>query len=539
MKFGPVSPAEAVGGLLAHSHRSASLRFKKGRRISEDDARGLEAAGIEQVMVARLEAGDVDENEAAGAVAEALCSDGLRAGAPYNGRANLYAEVRGLLQLDVETVDRLNTVSEAIAVACAAPLTPVEPKQVVATVKVIPLAVTGDELDRARSAIRSRIAVARYREMRVGLVQTKVAATRDAILDKTRSVTESRIRAFGGTLHAERRCQHTEAAVAVALSAVLEVGVDLVLIIGASATVDRRDVIPAAVIGVGGELVRFGIPVDPGNLLLHATVGDTTLLGLPGSARSPRVSGADLVLRQLAAGLQLSSASLARLGVGGLMKEIAERPSPRTEEASAPAHRRRVAAVVLAAGQSRRMGKRNKLLAEVGGRPMVVRAVDAAIESRASSVYVVTGHQQQRVRAALEDRAVGFVHNPDYATGLSTSLARGLAAPSPQVDGVVVCLADMPGLSAGVIDRLIDAFDPGRGRAICVPTYRGKRGNPVLWARRFFPEMQEVRGDVGARHLIGDYADLVCEVEMHDGAVLDDVDSPDQLARAEAEFDDT
>ena len=97
----------------------------------------------------------------------------------------------------------------------------------------------------------------------------------------------------------------------------------------------------------------------------------------------------------------------------------------------------------------------------------------------------------------------------------------------------------MPGLSAGVIDRLIDAFDPGRGRAICVPTYRGKRGNPVLWARRFFPEMQEVRGDVGARHLIGDYADLVCEVEMHDGAVLDDVDSPDQLARAEAEFDDT
>ena len=538
MKFGPIPPREAVGGLLAHAHRVASASFKKGRRITLHDAQALEAAGVEQVVVARLETGDVEENEAAETIGRALCGNGLRMGAPYVGRANLYAEDRGLFQIDRLEVSRLNAASEAITVACALPDTPVEPKQLVATIKVIPLAVTGDELNQAQGAATTPFSVARYRPIRVELLQTSVSGTRQAVLDKTRVVTNARLERTGAVLQGEQRCPHTEAAVAAALSAAVGRAPDLVLVIGGSATVDRRDVIPAALGRIGGALVRFGIPVDPGNLLLQARVGATTVLGLPGSARSPRPSGFDWVLQRLAAGLEVSSEWLAQLGVGGLMKEIAQRPSPRTDEENLATRGYRVAALVLAAGQSRRMGARNKLLAAVGGKPMVLRAVDAALESNASSVHVVTGHEPDRVLAALGDRAVTTVHNPEYAAGLSTSLARGLAALSPKVDGAVVCLADMPGLSGAVIDRLIEQFDPGRGRSICVPTFRGKRGNPVLWARRFFPEMQEVRGDVGARHLIGDYAERVREVEMPDAAVLDDIDSPEQLARVVSEFDD-
>jgi len=176
------------------------------------------------------------------------------------------------------------------------------------------------------------------------------------------------------------------------------------------------------------------------------------------------------------------------------------------------------------------MGAANKLLAEVDGTAMVAHAADAALASQASPVVVVTGHEAERVRAALAGRDVQLVHNPDYASGMSGSLKRGLAALPADIDGVVVCLADMPRIDASVLDRLIAAFNPVEGRAICVPVWNGKRGNPVLWARRFLPEMTELAGDVGARHLIGAHADQVCEVSMPDDAVLTDIDTPEALA---------
>ncbi|MFQ5784437.1 MAG: NTP transferase domain-containing protein [Alphaproteobacteria bacterium] len=190
----------------------------------------------------------------------------------------------------------------------------------------------------------------------------------------------------------------------------------------------------------------------------------------------------------------------------------------------------RVAAVVLAAGRSLRMGGANKLLVPVAGVPLIARVVGEICASRAAPVIVVTGHEEAHVRAALAGFAVFFAHNPDYAAGLSTSLATGLAALPADIDGAVVCLGDMPRVTAAVIDRLIAAFAPDDGRAICLPVYRGKRGNPVLWARRFFAEMEGLIGDVGARHLIDEHGDALCEVETEDDGVLIDIDTPGALA---------
>jgi molybdenum cofactor cytidylyltransferase len=156
------------------------------------------------------------------------------------------------------------------------------------------------------------------------------------------------------------------------------------------------------------------------------------------------------------------------------------------------------------------------------------------LASKASPVIAVTGHEQARTEAVLEGLDLGFAHNADYAEGLSTSIKAGLAALEEDVDGILVCLGDMPRVTPETIDKLIAAFDPLEGRAICVPTWRGKRGNPVLWASRFFDEMMQVSGDVGARHLIGTHADLVVEVEMKDDGVMIDVDTPDALAKLNA-----
>jgi len=151
--------------------------------------------------------------------------------------------------------------------------------------------------------------------------------------------------------------------------------------------------------------------------------------------------------------------------------------------------------------------------------------------SKASPAIVVTGHEAERVEAALAGRKLIFVRNPDYAEGMASSVLRGIEALPPDVEGVLVVLGDMPRVKAAHLDKLVAAFNPVEGRAICVPTYKGKRGNPVLFARRFFAEMRRLKGDMGARQMIGQYHDLVVEVEMDDDGVLIDVDSPDKLVK--------
>ncbi len=188
-----------------------------------------------------------------------------------------------------------------------------------------------------------------------------------------------------------------------------------------------------------------------------------------------------------------------------------------------------IAGLILAAGCSTRTGESNKLLAELGGIPVVTWVTTALVSSHAKPVILITGHEAAQVKHALADYAVNFVHNPDYADGMSTSLRRGIAALPHQVDGVLVCLGDMPWITAAHIDQLISNFDPAKGHAVCVPTFDGKRGNPVLWAKCFFPEISEIVGDVGARHLISKHTSLVREVEMGDQAVLLDVDTAEDL----------
>jgi molybdenum cofactor cytidylyltransferase len=278
------------------------------------------------------------------------------------------------------------------------------------------------------------------------------------------------------------------------------------------------------------------MPVDPGNLLMVGSAGATTVLGAPGCARSPKENGFDWVLMRLLAGLSVRRQDITGLGVGGLLMEIVTRPQPREEPMQAG---RSIAALVLAAGRSSRMGGPNKLLAEIGGRPLLRMVVEAALGSQARPILVVTGYQRERVETALAGLPVTLVHNPNYAEGLGSSLKAGIAALPAEADGVVVCLGDMPQVDAGLIDRLIGAIDPDKGALVAVPTIDGKRGNPVVWSRRFFPDLMAVEGDVGARYLIGRYGEAVVEVPVSGAAALTDIDTPQALAAIKAELEKT
>ena len=188
-----------------------------------------------------------------------------------------------------------------------------------------------------------------------------------------------------------------------------------------------------------------------------------------------------------------------------------------------------VAALVLAAGQGTRFGPAPKLLADLHGEPLVRHAVKAALASSVAAVLVVVGHHESEIRAALAGLPVTFVPNPDYAGGLSTSLRAGFAALPEAAEAAIVLLGDMPRVTSGLIDRLVEAFEPGEGALAVVPVRGGRRGNPVLFSRVFFPELQTVTGDVGGRGLLGSHAEGVVEVPVADDAAFLDVDTPEAL----------
>jgi molybdenum cofactor cytidylyltransferase len=189
-----------------------------------------------------------------------------------------------------------------------------------------------------------------------------------------------------------------------------------------------------------------------------------------------------------------------------------------------------IAAVVLGAGRSRRMAPHNKLLVtDKAGKPMIARVIDNVLSSNARPILVVIGHQAEQVEHSLGGRPVRYVHAADYAEGLSASLKAGIAAVPPECAAALVCLGDMPLVTGRMIDRLLSMYDPDEGRLIVLPTFRGKQGNPMLWDKRFFPEILQISGDSGARFLVGKHTEAVCEVEMADDAVLRDFDTTESL----------
>jgi molybdenum cofactor cytidylyltransferase len=538
MKFGGVAPRDALGATAVHSIRQGALVLKKGTLIGAAEVAALEAGGVKEIVVARLEPGDVSEDVAAAEIAKKVAGEGVHVDRAFTGRANLFAQSAGVLVVDKDAIDQLNRVDEAITFATLPAYKPVVAGEMIATVKIIPFAVAGEARDSALAGIKGPLLrVAPYRIRKVGVVSTILPGLAPKVIEKTLKITNERLAPAGASIIAERRVPHERAALSRALQEVLNEGAELAIVFGASAIADRRDVIPSALETIGGHIEHFGMPVDPGNLLMIG--GDASghpVLGAPGCARSPKENGFDWILMRLLAGLPVAREDITGLGVGGLLMEIVTRPQPRDEPAQAG---RNIAGVVLAAGRSSRMGGPNKLLEQIAGRPLVRIVIDAVLASRARPVIVVTGHQRERVEAALAGLSVQFIHNPHFADGLGTSLKTGIAALPAEADGAVVCLGDMPQVDAALIDRLIGAFDPDKGALVVVPTIQGKRGNPVVWSRRFFADLMAVEGDVGARYLIRRHPEAIAEVPLTGNAALTDVDTPEALAAVKKELEKT
>ncbi|MFC3164247.1 NTP transferase domain-containing protein [Ciceribacter thiooxidans] len=537
MIFGEFPVEGSVGLILAHSVRLPEGRLGKGHRITDTDVARLQAAGIASVIACRIEPDDLGEDIAAAMLAEAIDAAYLRFSPAATGRVNIYATCNGLITADRAVVDRFNRIDPAITFACLADHSDVRDGDMLATVKIIPLAAPRASVEAAAAVFReaSPIRLKPYRAHAVSLVATELPSLKPSVMDKTARVLGQRLAASGSRLVDERRVAHRAEAVAAAIEQALaepQHAPKMVVLFGASAVADPADVLPEAIRMAGGTVEQVGLPVDPGNLLVLGHVGDVPVVGAPGCARSPKENGFDWVLNRLLAGEEPTVHDLTGMGVGGLLMEIPSRPMPR-EIADEPA-RPRVVAIVLAAGRASRMGEGggHKLLAEFSGEPLVRRAARISLGSGADGVVIVTGYRAVEIRNALQGLAVDIVNNPDYASGMASSLKAGLSSPAARrADGVLVMLADMPGLDTQDLQRLVDAFGRAGGRAIVRGTAGGKRGNPVILPRTTFEAVRALEGDVGARSIVEGSGLTVIDVELGAAAHLD-VDTPEAVLSA-------
>ncbi|MFU8865588.1 MAG: molybdopterin-binding protein [Rhodobacterales bacterium] len=338
MKFGPVPLSEAEGAILAHSVALDGKRLRKGVTLEAGHVAALAAAGFETVIVARLDASDVHENDAAARLASALVPDpaaaGLRLTDPFTGRVNLIATGPGVVVMDAPALVAVNGVDPMITLATVPPFQQMATGGMVATVKIIAYGVAGAGLATACTLGAGTIRLARPVLRSATLIVTEIGgglhSSEAQTSDKGQNAIKARLDALDMVLDSVVTVPHRMAELAQAIAAARG---DLVLILTGSATSDIDDVGPAALRQAGGQVERFGMPVDPGNLLFLGQLGARVVIGLPGCARSPALNGADWVLSRIACGLPVSGADIAAMGIGGLLKEIPTRPMPRAGHA--------------------------------------------------------------------------------------------------------------------------------------------------------------------------------------------------------------
>lgn len=332
MKFGPVPVVDAVGAILAHSQIAAdpinydSLTYKidKGTVLTAQHVADLGENAVQEVIAAQLEPGDLHEDAAAEQIAVALMGPGLEADAAATGRVNLRAASAGLVQIDAVAIDAVNRINPAITVATVAEWARVGPRNLVVTVKIIPFAVSAEDVAQACDIGRGALAL---REGAIGsasLIETQVG--REVPSDKGRRSVAGRVERFGAMMSERVVVPHAVAAIAQALK---DAPGELLMILTGSATSDIADTAPEALRAAGGEVIHYGMPVDPGNLLFIGRLGDRKVIGLPGCARSPALNGADWVLERVICGAAPEDIDIPGMGVGGLLKEIPSRPRPR------------------------------------------------------------------------------------------------------------------------------------------------------------------------------------------------------------------
>ncbi len=533
MRFGLFDISQSLGGVIAHKLKTPNMSLKKGHIIDHETLKQMKHDKVSKAYIALPDKDDLNENLAATTLAQSLHLKNCRISHPHHGRVNIYAEENGLFRVNEALINRLNEQTEDIGISTLADQTIVKVGQMLATIKVIPFFVSEKTINKLDQQCTEQLAMetAPFSAHNSQLIMTQNdydgATTTSKGLKKITTSLASHLAPFDQPAIGQPQIiKHHVEDIEAALENTVQGDSDIIFILGASAIQDRHDVIPSAIERIGGTIIRFGMPVDPGNLLLLARHQQKWIIGLPGCVRSPKINGFDWILKLIYANQPIDASLIASLGVGGLLKESNQRPELRDfTRPSKPTGK--IAAVILAAGQSKRMGEENKLLKPYHGKALIKHAVNNVKEAGIETILVVTGHQEDAIKDALIDEDVSLIHNSLFETGQASSIKAGIKHLPKDIETCFIVLGDMPLVGPEVYQGLSAAIDIANGQTIAAPTWQGKRGNPVLWHNCHFSELLSLEGDTGAKNLLSRLSESLVLVPNDKKSILVDIDTQD------------
>lgn len=534
MKFGEFPLYDAVGVELSHEVKCGGRVFPAGHIVTADDIRLLRQAEIKTVVGTFFSPTDLRPDIACDILLKDIVGDHLRYTLPENGCSEIYADADGVFVGLPDRLLRFNSHDESLILSSLLPYTPVYKNQLVASLRLLGPAFDADMINAAVEKITGQgplLRIATYAFCKIAFVRT---VEHGGEVSETAEDVQKRYAVYGFDIVRNTVCVHDREAVAKEIDKAADEKLDAVFIESPTAPLNRADIIPAAAKEAGADIDRLGWCADPGVSALIAHKNDMKIVAF--KAEDFSSPSLDRLVRYIATKSlpftdEFPTLATGTLSLERLIKFLKPEEEAKTVAVGALSERSKVAVVVLAAGASKRMIGTNKLLESVHGIPMVERAVQSALMSKADFVAVVTGYDAKFIERRLVNYDVKIVRNPDYASGVLNSIRLGLSVLPPDVVAAVVLPADMPGFTASYIDKLIDLFDPkAKRKAVCLPSYNGVRHNPVLWPRELFKSVKIVPEDAHWMPALVEHSDYIRELKLDDDLPISDVNTRGDLS---------
>ena len=517
---------DSCGYLLMHSVFLKDGRLRKGKIIDQDDIYVMKSSEIEMVYVGEYEQDDIPENDASSQIAKAIAMDEFLISPTLSGKTNITVSSDGLIEIDEDNVTKLNNLSPNVAISTLNNHDVIYRGDHILSVKIISYAISSLHLEKIISFLKKNriIKLKAFKSMRIGVIYTTSKNEKQSLIEKTKKSIKSRISDYNSTIMDERIISHDYMTIKENVDQLKDSNINCILLFLSTSISDVNDIVPSVIDELGGEIKSFGMPVDPGNLTLNGKIQSVDIVVAAGSARSDSLNGLDWHLNCIHAGIEVTQDMVNSLGVGGLLKDIDFAIKRKRVSKAIDTKKSNIAAVVLCAGESKRMGKKNKLLLQVEGKSLIKNYIEKISKSNVSEIVIVTGHQSDEIAKELDGYDLKFIHNEKYKEGMSTSLNTGINSLSDNINAAIICLPDMPMIGIYEINKLIEYYNPSIGNEICIATYNDQRGNPVLWDRKYFKKLMQIKGDKGGRYLLPKFLDKSVEVKLGE-AVTFDVDN--------------
>ena len=514
---------ESEGYLLFHSVFVKKGRLRKGKIISADDIEAIVEAGIKEIYVGEIESNEIDENNASRVIAQAISSNNFSLSPTFSGKTNITSKYDGLVQVNESNVLKINQISSNIAISSLNNHDIVYRGDHVLSIKSISYSVKKLHLNKIVNFLNKKklISLKRFKPLKFGIIYSNSVNEKDSLIEKTKKSIRTRITDYNSSIMVECTSNHDFSSLKESIEKLINMDLDVILLFLSSSVCDYNDIVPQIITKIGGKIKSYGMPVDPGNLTLSGCFGGIEIIAAAGSARSESLNGLDWHLNCLHASIKTNQKMVNSLGVGGLLKDVDSAIKRKKISKKIVTKKPNIAAVVLCAGESKRMGEINKLLLKVNDKTIIRNYVENISKSNISEVVIVTGHQSKDIELELKNYDLRFVFNNDYKKGMSTSLKAGIKSLGKTIDAVMICLPDMPLIGICEINKLIEYYNPSIGNEICIATSHGQRGNPVLWDKKYFKALMNISGDKGGRDLLPTFIDKAIEVNLGEAVVFD------------------